>query len=92
MAWYDESVFYHIYPLGLTGAPKHNDYGEPVHRLQSLLPWISHLKKLGITKSTSFLDTGLSKGTYVYVVRSYRSENGKYVYSDVSEKIKVKIS
>ena len=49
MAWYDESVFYHIYPLGLTGAPKHNDYGEPVHRLQSLLPWISHLKKLGIT-------------------------------------------
>ncbi len=49
MAWYDESVFYHIYPLGLTGAPKHNDYGEPVHRLISLLPWIDHLKKLGIT-------------------------------------------
>ena len=49
MAWYDESVFYHIYPLGLTGAPKHNDYGEPVHRLRSLFPWIEHLKKLGIT-------------------------------------------
>ena len=32
MAWYDEAVFYHIYPLGLTGAPKTNDYGEPVHR------------------------------------------------------------
>ena len=49
MAWYDESVFYHIYPLGLTGAPKQNDYGEPVHRLRTLLPWIDHLKKLGIT-------------------------------------------
>ena len=49
MAWYDESVFYHIYPLGLTGAPKRNDYGAPVHRLRSLLPWISHLKKMGIT-------------------------------------------
>ena len=49
MAWYDESVFYHIYPLGLTGAPKHNDYGEPVHRLRSLRPWIDHLEKLGIT-------------------------------------------
>ena len=24
MAWYDEAVFYHIYPLGLTGAPKEN--------------------------------------------------------------------
>ncbi len=49
MAWYDEAVFYHIYPLGLTGAPKTNDYGEPVHRLNTLLPWIGHLKKLGFT-------------------------------------------
>ena len=49
MAWYDESFFYHIYPLGLTGAPKHNDYGEPVHRLNQLVPWIAHLKRLGIT-------------------------------------------
>ena len=49
MAWYDESVFYHIYPLGLTGAPKHNEYGEPVHRLPSLLPWLSHLENLGVT-------------------------------------------
>ena len=49
MAWYDESVFYHIYPLGLTGAPKHNDYGEPAHRLRNLIPWIGHMKKLGFT-------------------------------------------
>lgn len=49
MAWYDEAVFYHIYPLGLTGAPRQNDYGEPVHRLNTLLPWIGHLKKLGFT-------------------------------------------
>ncbi len=48
MAWYDEAVFYHIYPLGLTGAPKHNDYGEPVHRLNTLVPWIGHLSKIGV--------------------------------------------
>ena len=47
MAWYDEAVFYHIYPLGLTGAPKQNSYGEPVHRLNTLLPWISHIKEIG---------------------------------------------
>ena len=47
MAWYDEAVFYHIYPLGLTGAPKENEYGEPVHRMKQLLPWISHIKKIG---------------------------------------------
>ena len=49
MAWYDEAVFYHIYPLGLTGAPRQNDYGKPVHRLDTLLPWIGHMKKMGFT-------------------------------------------
>ena len=47
MAWYDEAVFYHIYPLGLTGAPKENPYGEPEHRLNTLLPWISHIREIG---------------------------------------------
>ncbi|MGN0354542.1 MAG: alpha-amylase family glycosyl hydrolase [Muricoprocola sp.] len=47
MAWYDEAIFYHIYPLGLTGAPKQNSYGEPEHRLNQLLPWISHIKEIG---------------------------------------------
>ncbi len=47
MAWYDEAVFYHIYPLGMTGAPKQNEYGEPQHRLNTLLPWISHIKEIG---------------------------------------------
>ena len=47
MAWYDEAVFYHIYPLGLTRAPKQNSYGESEHRLNTLLPWISHIKSIG---------------------------------------------
>ena len=47
MAWYDEAVFYHIYPLGLTGAPKQNAYEKPVHRLNTLLPWITHIHDLG---------------------------------------------
>ena len=47
MAWYDEAVFYHIYPLGMAGAPKENRYGEPIERLNKLLPWISHIKNIG---------------------------------------------
>ena len=47
MAWYDEAIFYHIYPLGLTGAPKQNSYEEPVHRLNMVLPWILHIKEIG---------------------------------------------
>ncbi len=47
MAWYNEANFYHIYPLGLCGAPKQNSYGEPVHRLPTLKPWIDHIEKIG---------------------------------------------
>lgn len=47
MSWYNEAVFYHIYPLGLTGAPMQNDYGEPVHRLNTLIPWIDHIREIG---------------------------------------------
>ena len=47
MAWYDEAIFYHIYPLGLLNAPKENPYGEVTHRLRELDPWISHIKEIG---------------------------------------------
>ena len=49
MSWYNEAIFYHIYPLGLTGAPKHNDYSAPVSRLNTLLPWVDHIKEIGCT-------------------------------------------
>lgn len=47
MAWYDEAIFYHIYPLGLCDAPKENTYAAVVHRLNEALPWIAHIKKIG---------------------------------------------
>ena len=49
MSWYNEAIFYHIYPLGLCGAPKQNEYTTPVHRLNTLLPWINHIKEIGCT-------------------------------------------
>ena len=42
--WYNEAVFYHIYPLGMTGAPKQNAYGAPEHRLNTLIPFIGEIK------------------------------------------------
>ncbi|WP_029320551.1 alpha-amylase family glycosyl hydrolase [Butyrivibrio sp. AE3004] len=47
MAWYDEAVFYHIYPLGLLGAPRENKYDGVTHRLKELNPWIDHIRELG---------------------------------------------
>lgn len=47
MSWYHEAVFYHIYPLGLLGCPKHNDQIETVHRIPLLVPWLDHIRELG---------------------------------------------
>ena len=48
MNWYENAVMYHIYPLGFCGAPKCNEGGEPVNRLEKVLDWIPHLKELGV--------------------------------------------
>ncbi|MGM0508593.1 MAG: alpha-amylase family glycosyl hydrolase [Fusobacteriota bacterium] len=45
----EEKVFYHIYPLGFTGAPEYNDYNiVPEERLKKIIEWIPHMKYLGI--------------------------------------------
>ncbi len=47
MAWYDEAIIYHLYPLGLLDAPKQNAYEKPKNRLKELKPWLEHIKALG---------------------------------------------
>jgi glycosidase len=48
--WSKEAIFYHIYPLGLCGAPLHNDLGAaPMPRLEELHGWLDHLQRLGVT-------------------------------------------
>ena len=47
MAWYDDAIFYHIYPLGLSGAEKINGYNHITHRLNNLIEWIDYIKELG---------------------------------------------
>ncbi|MBR2683738.1 MAG: maltodextrin glucosidase [Atopobiaceae bacterium] len=49
MSWYEDSVAYQIYPLGLCGAPYEND-GVLEHRLLQLIDngWIDHMAKLGV--------------------------------------------
>lgn len=47
MAWFDEAIFYHIYPLGETGAPKKNHYDDVKSRLNDIYPWLEHIKEMG---------------------------------------------
>jgi cyclomaltodextrinase len=46
--WATDSIFYHVYPLGLCGAPLRNDFGAPpVERLEQLTGWLDHIRGLG---------------------------------------------
>ena len=47
MAWYEDALFYHIYPLGLTDAPKQNPYTQPEPRLRQLWDWLPHIRGIG---------------------------------------------
>ena len=46
--WWEDAVFYHIFPLGLCGAPQENDgCSPPENRLIKIVDWLPHIKKLG---------------------------------------------
>lgn len=70
MAWYDEAVFYHIYPLGLTGAPKTNDYKTVGDRLNKILPWIDHMKEIGC--NALYIGPLFESGTHGYDTTDYK--------------------
>lgn len=44
--WYNEALFYHIYPLGLVGADKENKQEEVEHKFEELEKWIPHLQEM----------------------------------------------
>ena len=44
--WYENAVFYHMYPLGMSGAPFENKEQDIVHRFDDLKKWIPHIKDL----------------------------------------------
>ena len=48
--WAEDAIIYHIYPLGLCGAPPRNDFrAAAVPRLEQLYPWLDHIQNLGAT-------------------------------------------
>lgn len=69
--WYESAVFYHMYPLGMLGAPKHNDEGEVVHRLPELLPWADHVGELGCT--AVYIGPLFESTSHGYDTRDYKS-------------------
>lgn len=49
VSWIKQAFFYHIFPIGFTGAPERNDLDQPTaNRFEKLYPWIDHWLDLGV--------------------------------------------
>ncbi len=82
-AWYDKAIFYHMYPLGMTGAPFANPYpvsdgtAEDAHtdvsadsRMEELMQWIPYLESLHI--SAIYIGPLFESTTHGYDTRDFR--------------------
>lgn len=70
MAWYEEAVFYHIYPIGMTGAPRENKGEEVVHRFEELDKWLPHIADLGCT--AIYIGPLFESSTHGYDTKDYK--------------------
>lgn len=68
--WYEEAVFYHMYPIGMSGAPRRNEQEETVHRFQELKEWLPYVADLGCT--AIYIGPLFESSTHGYDTRDYR--------------------
>ena len=66
--WWQDATFYHIYPLGLSGAPQRNDF-QTVHRIEALYPWLDHMQHLGM--DSLYLGPIFQSGSHGYDTIDY---------------------
>ncbi len=67
--WAEQSVFYHIYPLGFCGAPWEND-GVQASRIGKIGAWAEHIEKLGA--NALYLGPVFDSDRHGYDTRDYR--------------------
>lgn len=75
MAWFDEALVYHIYPLGLTGAPKKNSYDDVKSRLNDLVFWIEHIKEMGF--NTIYIGPLFESSEHGYDTTDYKKVDSR---------------
>ena len=68
--WYEKGVFYHMYPLGMTGAPRQNREPEIVYRLKELKQWLPHIRSLGC--NAIYIGPLFESSSHGYDTRDFR--------------------
>ena len=70
MAWYDNAVFYHIYPLGLCGCAHENDGQAVPGAFNKLNAWAEHAADIGCT--AIYIGPLFESGSHGYDTIDYR--------------------
>lgn len=68
--WYEKGIFYHMYPLGMTGAPKQNTQEGITNRFDELNDWIPHIQSLGC--NAIYIGPLFESSSHGYDTRDYR--------------------
>lgn len=68
--WYENAVFYHMYPLGMAGAPFENKEEKIVHRFDELKKWLPHIRSLGCT--AIYIGPLFESTTHGYDTKDYK--------------------
>lgn len=70
-SWYEKAVFYHIYPLGMLGAPFANTEDAAADRFPELDKWVAHMEALGCT--ALYIGPLFESSSHGYDTRDYCS-------------------
>ena len=73
--WYEQAIFYHMYPLGITGAPKINVQTEVTDRFKELDQWIPHIRSLGC--NAIYIGPLFESSSHGYDTRDYKLVDGR---------------
>lgn len=69
MAWYEEAVFYHMYPLGLCGCA-HENTGISENHFEQLNAWAKHAKEINC--NAIYIGPLFESGSHGYDTTDYR--------------------
>lgn len=69
--WFENCVFYQIYPLGFCGAGQTNESQVQAHAIKKVTEWIPHMQKLGI--GAVLFNPVFESDTHGYDTRDYTS-------------------
>lgn len=82
--WIKSAFIYHVYPLGLTAAPKTNRIDLPIeYRLEQLTSWLDHLQWLGV--NTLFLGPIFQSSSHGYDLIDYNQIDRRLGYEETAQ-------